>query len=164
MVGVREEKGSDKYIGSWAGPQDRFNRPPRAGSTASDQCGQSARNGQRENAKKFKFLTRLRSKKQILQTVKAEKVLRKILKRCSKKWLTRPDMALIKAAEIPSATKSQKVLHRCDRTTKKKIDRGLTLLRGSDRTAQKKFCADRPRPVQPVLNTGSTGFGQDGPR
>jgi hypothetical protein len=56
-----------------------------AGSTASDQRGQRARNGQRENAKKFKFLTQLRSKKQILQTVKAEKVLHRFLKRCSKK-------------------------------------------------------------------------------
>jgi hypothetical protein len=48
-------------------------------------------------------------------------------------------MALIKAAKIPSATKSQKVLRRCDRTAQKKLLRSLTLLRGSDRTTQKKI-------------------------
>jgi hypothetical protein len=73
---------------------------------------------------------------------------------------------------------------------KKKDSARLTLERGCDRTGQKKrfcmaccaakksarlkkncswqTCADRPaltgqRPVQPVFNAGSTGFGQDGP-
>jgi hypothetical protein len=50
-------------------------------------------------------------------------------------------MAFIKAAEIPSATKDKKGLRRCDRMAQKKLLCGLTLLHGSDRTAQKKFCA-----------------------
>ena len=121
---------------------------------------------------------------------KAEKVLHRFLKRCSKKWLTRPDMALIKAAEIPSATKDKKGLRRCDRTAQKNCcaawhccaevtgrpkknsarpDTAARLKKTTawpDTAAEKlcgQTCAGRPRPVQPVLNTGSTGFGQDGP-
>jgi hypothetical protein len=136
------------------------------------------------NTKKFKFLTRLRSKKQILQTVKAEKVLHKILKRCSKKWLTRPDMALIKAVEIPSATK----VKRCCADVTGRPKKTAARLRknccatwhccaaekaaawpDTADTAAEKLCGQtygwpvRAWPVQPVLNTGSTGFGQDGP-
>jgi hypothetical protein len=129
--------------------------------------------------KKFKFLTRLRSKKQILQTVKAEKVLHRFLKSCSKKWLTRPDMALIKAAEIPSAIKVKRCCADVTGRPKKELLRGWkkTAARPDTAARLKKLlrtdlrltdlrgqtCADRARPVQPVLNTGSTGFGQDSP-
>jgi hypothetical protein len=80
---------------------------------------------QRENAKKFKFLTRLRSKKQILQTVKAEKVLHRIPKRCT--------------AKIPCAKKIKK--SRADETgrTIKKISAPPDTSARSDRTAKKKL-------------------------
>jgi hypothetical protein len=42
------------------------------------------------------------------------------------------------------------------------------ILRDWKKSCSRQACADRPaltgqRPVQPVFNTGSTGFGQDGP-
>jgi hypothetical protein len=114
---------------------------------------------QRENAKKFKFLRRLRSKKQILQTVKAEKVLHRIPKRCTAKIpcakkikKSRADetgrtIKKISAPPDTSARKrpdSQKKTARADCCAdvtgqqKKILLRGLTQLCGCDRSAQKR--------------------------
>jgi hypothetical protein len=74
-------------------------------------------------------------------------------------------MTLIKAADSKSHKSQKKVLRRCDQMAAKAAARLTQVQTRLQKNLRGQNCSRpvRARPVQLVLNTGSTGFGQDSP-